>query len=92
MPGQLGELRRGAGADAVAAVVEHEALLPGDPVPAEPQADLGGELLEHAAVGDRRGRAEDERDRAGDVPPRVRVRAADVREQQSGLSESIRHP
>src|SRR5439155_13946900 len=42
--GQLGELRRRHRAHSVSAVVEHERLLPGDPVAAEAKADLAREL------------------------------------------------
>ena len=92
MPGERGELVRGAGADAVAAVVEHEPLLAGDPVAAQAQPHLGRELLEHGAVGDRCRRAEHERDRARQVAADVRVRPADVGEQQSVLAEVLRDP
>ena len=69
-------LRRGRGADAVAAVVEHEPLLPGDPVAAEPPLHLDRELLHGLARRQRRRRAEHERDRARQMPALVCVRPA----------------
>ena len=88
---QRGLLRRG-GADAVAAVVEHEPLLAGDAVAPEPALHLDRELLHRLTRSERRRRAEHERDRAGQVPALVRVRAADVAEQQILLAEVLLHP
>ena len=85
-------LLRGGGADAVAAVVQHEPLLPGDAVAAEPPLHLDCELLHRLARRQRRRRAEHERDRAGQVPALVRVRAADVAEHEPLLAEVLLHP
>src|SRR4051794_14469929 len=75
---QLRHLRGGHRTDTVAAVVQHQPLVTGDTVTPEPQADLRGEWLEHGPVAHRRRRPEHQRPRAGDMPTSVRVRAADV--------------
>src|SRR6185503_8323097 len=82
----------GGGADAVAAVVEHEALLPGDTVTAEPPLHLNCELLHRLARRQRWRRAEHERDRAWQVSSLVRVWAANVAEQQVLLAHVLLHP
>jgi hypothetical protein len=92
MAGELRGLSGRGGPDAVATVVEDEPLLPGDAVPPEPALDLDRELAQRLRVGERRGRAEHERDRAGHVAALVRVRAAAVAEHEIRLAEALPHP
>ena len=92
MPGDERCLLRGRCADAVAPVVEHQALLAGDAVPAQAPLHLDGELAHDLAVGERRRRAEHERDRVRQVTAAVRVRAAHVAEHEIGLAEVLLHP
>ena len=92
MPGKLGHLRGGHRADAVAAVVEHEPFLSGDAVTAQAQTDLRGERLEHRPVAHRRRRPEHERLRTGDVPARVRIRPANVPEEEIAIGEVLLQP
>ena len=92
MPRQLGHLRRRHRADPVAAVDEHEPLAARDPVPPQPQRDLLREGARRLLV--RRGgrRAEHERPRARDVAAHVRVRAADIADDEIVLPEMLDEP
>ena len=92
MPRELGHLRRRHRADAVAAVDEHEPLAARDPVPPQPQRDLLRERARRFLVRRRRRRAEHERPRARDVAAHVRVRAADVADDEIVLAEMLREP
>ena len=87
MAGELGHLRGRHRADAVAAIDEHEPLVTGDAVTAEPQRHLLRELRDRRLVCAGRRRAEHERARAGDVTAHVRVRAAHVADDEVGLGE-----
>ncbi len=81
MPGQLDRLERGGGGDASSLVVEHEPLVAGHAVPAEPQPHLAGERLDDVGARELAGRADHERDRARQVATGVSVRPPHVREQ-----------
>ena len=92
MARELGHLRGRHRADAVAAVDEHEPLAARDPVPPQAQRDLLRERARRLLVRRRRRRAEHERPRARDVPAHVRVRAADVTDDEIVLAEMLREP
>src|SRR6185503_1206797 len=92
MAGDERGLLGGGGADAVAAVVEHEALLPGHAVAAEPPLYLNGELLHGLAGRQGRRRTEHERDRAGQVAALVCIRAPNVAEHEALLAQVLLHP
>ena len=85
-------LGRGGRADAVAPVVEDEPLGAGDAVAAQPSLNLDRELPDDLAVGQRRRRAEHERDRARQVAAAVSVRAAHVAEHEVRLAQVLLHP
>ena len=82
----------GGGADTVTAVVEDEALRAGDPVPPEAPLHLDCELPHDLAVGQRRRRAEHERDRPRQVSAAVCVRTANVAEDEVRLAQVLLHP
>ena len=82
MTGELRHLRRGHGADPVAAVVEDEPLGAGHAVTSQPQAHFRRQRLEHGGVAHRRWRAEHERLRPGDMTAGVSVRTAYIAEEQ----------
>jgi len=92
VPGEQRRLRGRRGADAVAAVVEHEPLLAGDAVAAEPALHLDRELLNRLPRRERRRRAEHERDRARQVPALVGVRPAHVADEEVVLAEVLLQP
>ena len=92
MAGELGSLGRRGGADAVTPVVEHQPLLAGDAVAAEPALNLDRELVHGLRIGEWRRRAEHERDRARQVPALVRVRPAHVAEQEVVFTEVCLDP
>ena len=92
MARELGGLGRRRGADAVAAVVEDEALLAGDAVAPEPALHLDRELVDGLRARERRRRAEHQRDRARQVAALVRVRSAHVAEHEIRLAQALLHP
>jgi hypothetical protein len=92
MAGHERSLLRGGCADAVAAVIEHEPLLPRNAVAAKPPLNLDRELLHDLARRQRRRRAEHERDRAGQVTALVRVRTPYVTEHEVFFAQVLLHP
>src|SRR5439155_672026 len=90
--GELGELCRRHRSDAVAAVVEDEPLFTRNAMAAQPQADLLRERFDHFGIAHRRRRAEHQRSRAGDVAARVRIRPADVADDEVRLAQPLPRP
>ena len=92
MAGELDHLRRRRSRHAAAVVVDDQPLVARDPVATKAKACLERERPDNLLVRELPGRADDERDRSGQVAARVRVRPADVREDEIVFAEVLREP